>query len=100
MERTVLVPPVNPEPTEVIEAWLPHDARWHTQAREQARRGPDQLRVYVTELVRDHRDGSVPITDDYDLRTLKSVKGDLRTGGLGDVDWRRVTHALTRPGIG
>lgn len=100
MEWMVLVPPVNPEPTEVIEAWIPHDARWYAQAREQARRGPDHLRVYVTELVRDHRDGSTPITEDYDLRTLKSVMEDLRPGGLGDVDWRRVTHALTRPGFG
>ena len=95
----VLVPPVKPEPTEVIEAWIPHDARWHAQARKQALRGQEYLRLYVTGLVRDHRDGAVPITDDYDLRTLKSVVEDLRSEGLCDVDWRRVVHALTHPGL-
>lgn len=95
----VLVPPVLPEPTEVIEAWLPHDARWHAQAREQALRGQEYLRIYVTGLVRDHRDGSAPITDGYDLLTLESVVEDLRPGGLSDVDWRRVVQALIQPGL-
>lgn len=98
-ERAALVPPATPDPTEVIEAWIPHDARWHAQARRHAHRGSDHLRNYVTELVRDHRDGHIPITDDWDLRTLKAVVEDLRWGGLGDVDWRRVARALTDPGF-
>ncbi|MBR8741102.1 hypothetical protein [Nocardiopsis sp. MG754419] len=93
------MPPVQPDPTEVIEAWIPHDARWHSRAREQAGRGSEHLRVYVTELVRDHRDGTSPVSDDFDLRTLKAVVEDLGAGGLGDVDWRRVARALSHPGI-
>lgn len=99
MDRKVLVPPVHPDPTEVIEAWIPHDARWQTQAREHARHGSEHLRVYVTELVRDHRDGTRPISDDFDLRTLKAVVEDLQSSGLSDVDWRRVAQALTHPGL-
>ncbi|WP_017590270.1 hypothetical protein [Nocardiopsis ganjiahuensis] len=92
------MPPPTPEPTEVIAAWIPHDARWHSQARKCAHQGWEHLRGYVVGLVRDHRDGTVPVTDDEDLRTLKAVVEDLRSDGLGDVDWRQVALALTRPG--
>ncbi|MET9712963.1 hypothetical protein ACFW3Z_16255 [Nocardiopsis alba] len=87
-----------PSPTEVIEAWIPHDSRWHAQARSAARAGVSPLRAYVMGLVRDHRDGHIPITDDYDLASLGAVSEDLSDGGGAHrILWDRVQNALLLP---
>lgn len=86
-----------PEPTEVITGWIPHDARWHTRARSAAQAGLDPLRCYVTELVSDHRDGGIEVTDEEDLRSIRAVMEDLGGLGLSGVDWRRVRDALMLP---
>jgi len=87
-----------PTPTEVIEAWIPHDARWHHQARAAARIGPDALRRYVTGLVCDYRDGDILLTTDYDRRSLGAVSSDLADGGgIGRVCWDVVRESLLVP---
>lgn len=87
-----------PTPTEVIDAWIPHDARWHSQARAAARLGPDALRRYVTGLVCDYRDGTTPLTTEYDLRSLGAVAEDLADGGgISRVCWDVVRESLLVP---
>lgn len=87
-----------PTPTEVIDAWIPHDARWHHQARAAARLGPDALRHYVTGLVENHRDGTTPLITDYDRRSLAAVAEDLtKGGGLDQVAWGVVRESLLVP---
>ncbi|MEE2052185.1 hypothetical protein [Nocardiopsis tropica] len=88
-----------PSPTEVISAWIPHDARWHESARSAAITGEEALRRYVTGLVRDHRDGDGgrELVDDHDLHSVGAVAEDLGVAGLGGVDWRRVREAMLVP---
>jgi hypothetical protein len=86
-----------PSPTEVIAAWIPHDARWHLSARSAAITGEEQVRRYVVGLVRDHRDSGRQIDDPFDLASIAAVAGDLGYAGLDGVDWRRVQDALLMP---
>ena len=84
-------------PTEVIAAWIPHDARWHAQARVAARKGADPLRRYVTGLVVHHKDGEASLSDEFDLRSLAAVVDDLGEGGLFQVRWDDIRTALLVP---
>lgn len=87
-----------PTPTEVIAAWIPHDARWHTQARTAARRGLTPLRQYVTGLVQDYRDGDQELTDPFDRRSIDAVAEDLELGGgFRLVRWDEVHDAMLVP---
>jgi|SRR5690554_648777 len=86
-----------PTPTEVIASWIPHDARWHRQARTAAVVGESALRRYVSGLVDHYRDGETPLTTDYDLRSIAAVREDLGPYLLAPVDWRRVQDALLLP---
>lgn len=87
----------HPTPTEVIAAWIPHDARWHDDARTAATQGQDPLRHFVTALVRDHTVKNAVMVDEFDIRSIAAVREDLGAGGLDDVDWRHVQDALLRP---
>ena len=84
-------------PTEVISAWIPHDARWHEQARVAAVVGEAPLCEYVTGLVVHRRNGETPLTTEYDLRTIAAVREDLGPGLLTPVDWYQVRSALLPP---
>ena len=89
------------EPTEVIACWIPHDARWHAQARRAAHEGLYPLRTYVTALVLNHRDGGRQVVDEYDLATLRTVLDDLSDlpwGDLDHVEWSEVQRALLTGG--
>jgi hypothetical protein len=84
-------------PTDVIASWIPHDARWHEQARASAVTSTDAVREYVTGLVTHHRDGDQPLDDEFDLRSIAAVVEDLGVHGLGDVHWTVVRDALLIP---
>ncbi|GHC80011.1 hypothetical protein GCM10007079_18670 [Nocardiopsis terrae] len=86
-----------PTPTEVIAAWIPHDARWNAQARQAARAGVEALRRYVTGLITHHRDGGLLVDDDFDLRSIAAVVEDLEEGGLFRVRWDQAQDALLVP---
>lgn len=87
-----------PTPTEVIAAWIPHDARWHEQARAAARLGVSPLRQYVAGLVQDYRDGDHELTDEFDRRTIDAVVEDLNLdGGIRFVRWDEVHDAMLVP---
>lgn len=87
-----------PTPTEVIAAWIPHDARWHQQARAAARLGVTPLRQYVTGLVADYRDGNTELTDEFDRRSIDAVIEDLEEGGgVRLVRWDTVQDAMLVP---
>lgn len=86
-----------PSPTDVISAWIPHDARWHEAARSAAIAGEAPLRRYVTGLVQHRADNGTPLADEFDLRSIGAVVEDLGIGGLSGVDWRRVRNALLVP---
>lgn len=83
-----------PTPTEVIASWIPHDSRWHAQARAAAREGTEPLRRYVTVLVDEQHDDQEPVTDPYDLASLGAVVEDLGMSGLDGVSWHLVREAL------
>jgi hypothetical protein len=87
----------HPTPTEVIAAWIPHDARWHEAARRASDTGVEAVRKYVSGLLLDHRAGDRPLTDDFDLRSIAAVRDDLGAEGIDHVDWRHVRTALQAP---
>lgn len=82
-------------PTEVIAAWLPHDARFRKSAARHAREDPSGRRLhrYVDGLInRDNDDGS-PLCEEG-LRTMAAVREDLDRRPLASVDWRVVRERL------
>lgn len=82
-------------PTEVIAAWIPHDARFRESAARHARddHSGRRLHRYVDGLVnRDNDDGS-PLSEE-DLRTMAAVREDLDRRSLASVDWRVVRERL------
>ncbi|GAA1466513.1 hypothetical protein NE857_07495 [Nocardiopsis exhalans] len=87
-----------PTATEVIAAWIPHDARWEQQARAAARLGTTPLREYVTGLIADYRDGDQELTDEFDRQSIDAVVQDLNEGaGMRFVRWDAVHDAMLVP---
>lgn len=87
--------PGAPSPTEVISAWIPHDARFRESALLHARRDTSgrRLHVYVDGLVNRANDDGSPLSE-YDLRTMAAVREDLDRRPLASVDWRTVRERL------
>ncbi|GHC90585.1 hypothetical protein GCM10007079_36980 [Nocardiopsis terrae] len=87
--------PAAPSPTEVITAWIPHDARFRDSAVRHALRDASgrRLHVYVDSLVNQDNDDGRPLSD-YDLRTMAAVREDLDRRSLTSVDWRAVREKL------
>lgn len=82
-------------PTEVIAAWIPHDARFRASAVRHARRDPGgrRLHTYVDGLVNRGNDAGRPLDEDA-LRTMAAVREDLERRSLASVDWRVVRERL------
>ena len=82
-------------PTEVIAAWIPHDARFRERAARYARSdfSGRRLYVYVDGLVNRGNDDGDPLAED-DLRTMAAVREDLEKRSLASVDWRTVRERL------
>ena len=87
--------PGAPSPTEVIAAWIPHDARFREHALRHALRDTSGrwLHVYVDSLVNGDLDDGRPL-DEFGLRTTAAVREDLDRRSLASVDWRTVREKL------
>ena len=87
--------PGAPSPTEVISAWIPHDARFRESALRHALRDTTgrRLHLYVDSLVNRNNDDGRPLSE-YDLRTMAAVREDLDRRPLASVDWRTVREKL------
>ncbi len=87
--------PGAPSPTEVIAAWIPHDARFREHALRHALRDSSGrwLHAYVDNLLNRGRDDDTPL-DENALRTTAAVRDDLDRRPLASVDWRTVRERL------
>ncbi|MBR8740306.1 hypothetical protein [Nocardiopsis sp. MG754419] len=82
-------------PTELISAWIPHDARFRASAVRHAHDDATgrRLHVYVDGLVNRGEDDGRPLDRD-ELRTMTALREDLERRPLASVDWRTVRDRL------